>query len=74
MDHFLICENPACRFVVDSNIPGETPKRHAFVLSQCPECGSEWSSTCPFFRPHADRALDGRRPALPLLQPQAARH
>jgi len=48
MDHFLICENPGCRFVVDVCIEGKTPEHQPFILSACPECGSKWSSTCPF--------------------------
>jgi hypothetical protein len=48
MEHFLICENPTCRFVVDLRIGGRAPANQPFILSQCPECGSNWSSTCPF--------------------------
>ena len=48
MDHFLICENAACRLVVDTLIEGKTPASGKFVLEKCPECGSAWSSTCPF--------------------------
>lgn len=48
MDHFLICKNPNCRFVMDILIGGKTPARQQFVLSSCPECGSAWSTSCPF--------------------------
>jgi hypothetical protein len=48
MDHFLICENPNCRFVVDTLIEGKTPANGSFVLHACPECGGKWSATCPY--------------------------
>jgi hypothetical protein len=46
MEHFLICGNPSCRFVLDLQevrkpLPG-------LLLNECPECGSQWSATCPF--------------------------
>jgi hypothetical protein len=48
MDHFLICENPSCRFVVDVRIQGKRGLILPFILARCPECGGKWSSTCPF--------------------------
>jgi hypothetical protein len=48
MQHFLICGNPSCRFVLD--FPGfrKPLRRSRAVLSECPECGSGWSANCPF--------------------------
>ena len=48
MSHFLICENPACRFVLDRHIDGVTPSDAQLILKQCPSCGGAWSSLCPF--------------------------
>jgi len=48
MQNFLICSNPTCRFVLDLQGAGKLFRRSRTVLSECPECGAEWSSTCPF--------------------------
>ena len=47
MDHYLICQNPKCRFVLDRLIDGK-PMDIPRLLKNCPACGSAWSSTCPF--------------------------
>jgi hypothetical protein len=48
MENFLICGNPSCRFVLDLQ-EVRTPLRSLqSLLSECPECGSQWSATCPF--------------------------
>jgi hypothetical protein len=48
MNNFLVCENPVCRFILDRRINGEFLDGVQHFLGQCPECGSGWSSTCPF--------------------------
>ena len=47
MPNFLVCGNPACRFVLDLQ-EAKKPLRHSHpLLNECPECGSQWSVTCP---------------------------
>jgi hypothetical protein len=48
MDHFLICENPKCRFVLDRRVNGKSLGDPQLILKKCPACHGEWSSTCPF--------------------------
>jgi hypothetical protein len=48
MDHFLICENSSCRFVLDRRINGKSLHNLKLILKNCPSCGGRWSSTCPF--------------------------
>jgi hypothetical protein len=53
MNHFLVCENPSCRFILDRRINGEALDGVRGIINQCPECGNDWSSSCPF----CDQAL-----------------
>jgi hypothetical protein len=48
MNHFLVCENPGCRFILDRRVNGESLDGVRKTLKGCPECGSDWSSSCPF--------------------------
>ncbi len=48
MDHYLICENPSCRFVLDRRVNGRSLAGPQPILNRCPSCRSEWSSRCPF--------------------------
>jgi hypothetical protein len=48
MTHFVICENAACHFVLDISNQERQATRRESILSACPECGSNLSSTCPF--------------------------
>ena len=48
MPHFVSCENAACHFVVDISNQERQDTRRQSILSACPECGSNLSSTCPF--------------------------
>jgi hypothetical protein len=48
MNHFLICENQRCRFILDRRVNGESLDGVRKILRQCPTCGSDWSSSCPF--------------------------
>lgn len=50
----LICENPACRFLIDLRELGQTVKRSSLIINFCPECNSAWSDSCPF----CSKALD----------------
>jgi hypothetical protein len=47
MEHFLICSNATCRFVVDLQQARKPLRRSGSLLNQCTECGSEWLATCP---------------------------
>jgi hypothetical protein len=48
MDHFLICKNPSCRFVLDLRLNGKLLDSVHLVLKNCPACGGAWTSQCPF--------------------------
>jgi len=48
MEHFLICGNPFCRFVLDLQEVRKPLRRAQLLLKECPECGAQWSTTCPF--------------------------
>ena len=47
MNHFLVCENPECRFIIDRRVNGESLDGLRRILKECPACKSEWSSSCP---------------------------
>jgi hypothetical protein len=47
MDLFSICKNPRCRFVLDRRVLVEL-REDPQSLSNCPVCGDDWSSSCPF--------------------------
>ena len=47
MSRFLVCANSKCCFVLDCRINGSSADGLQQVLTACPACGSEWSSTCP---------------------------
>ncbi len=49
MERFLICKNPLCRFVIDLRTKeNQVVQLSDLIISQCPDCGREWSSRCPF--------------------------
>ncbi len=48
MERFLICGNPSCRLVLDLQEVRKPLRRSEWLLNDCPECGSQWSATCPF--------------------------
>ena len=49
MERFLICKNPLCRFVIDLRTKeNQIVQLSDLIISQCPDCGREWSSRCPF--------------------------
>ena len=48
MNHYLICENPGCRFILDRRVNGRSLAGPEPILKKCPSCRSEWSSRCPF--------------------------
>jgi hypothetical protein len=54
LEHFLICTNPGCRFIVDLREGAKVLERSRMVIDECPECGNPWSSYCPF----CDQPLD----------------
>ncbi len=47
MERFLVCSNAKCRFVLDRRINGKSLDGAHLILKKCPDCGGEWSSTCP---------------------------
>jgi hypothetical protein len=54
LEYFLICINPACRFIVDLREGRQVLERSKLVIDECPECGNPWSTYCPF----CDRPLE----------------
>jgi ribosomal protein L37AE/L43A len=48
MESFLICTNPKCRYLISLRDGAHVLERSKLVLDECPECGSQWSSHCPF--------------------------
>lgn len=48
MEHYLICENSKCRFILDRHLNGTSLDGVLGLLPHCPECGSSWSAKCPF--------------------------
>jgi len=48
IESFLICINPKCHMVIDLRESGTVLPRSELMLNECPECGSGWSSCCPF--------------------------
>jgi hypothetical protein len=60
MDHYLLCKNPSCRFVLDRRVNGKSLDDSRFILKRCPACGGAWSSKCPFCsRPLSVNFADG---------------
>lgn len=47
MAHFLICDNPRCRFIMDLRVNGRTLNGTQFIVKKCPACGGNWSANCP---------------------------
>lgn len=43
MNHFILCNNSACGFVLDVRIDGSPFPRNWFLPVSCPLCGSHWS-------------------------------
>jgi transcription elongation factor Elf1 len=76
MEQFLICKNPVCRFLLDLREGGKVLSRSEIALGECPECGHQWSSTCPFCLEPLDVSWRGKLPhcskCLHKLQAQAA--
>jgi hypothetical protein len=48
MEHFLICTNPKCRYLVNPREGAQALERSTLILDLCPDCGYPWSSYCPF--------------------------
>jgi len=49
MERFLICKNPVCLFLIDlREKDNRILRRPDLFIDECPECGREWSSQCPF--------------------------
>jgi transcription elongation factor Elf1 len=62
MASYLVCENPKCHMVLDLRGVGRVSDRSAMIVNKCPECGSQWSPTCPFCGKPLDVALRGGLP------------
>lgn len=48
MESFLICTNPKCRKIISLLEGTQVLRSSKLVLDECPECGHQWSSYCPF--------------------------
>jgi hypothetical protein len=48
MHNSLVCQNPACRFVLDGRVRGRSVEELRSLVQNCPACGQGWSSACPF--------------------------
>jgi hypothetical protein len=48
MESFLICTNPKCRYLINLRDGAQVLERSKLILDECPECGYQWSSHCPF--------------------------
>jgi hypothetical protein len=48
LEYFLICPNPRCRSIINLLEGTQLLERSKLVIDECPECGSKWSSYCPF--------------------------
>ena len=60
MERFLICNNSKCHFVLDRRIDGKSLNGAHLMLKKCPDCGGDWSSTCPSCaRPLAMKLVEG---------------
>ncbi len=63
MNHFLLCNNATCGFVLDVRIDGIPSPRNWLLFHRCPQCGSNWSTN----KPVSARALSpSRRAKLPF--------
>ncbi len=74
MEHFLVCKNPKCHFVLDRRINGESVDGAHLILKKCPACGGAWSDKCPSCsQPLAMRLTGGiLRSACCLRKPDAS--
>jgi hypothetical protein len=64
MERFIICKNPLWRLVVDLRTDNRILKISELIINQCPECGSEWSSLCPFLLKGSGHNLASGAPAV----------
>jgi hypothetical protein len=62
MNHYLICQNPGCRFVLDNRLNGRGAAPRRFLLSSCPQCGGGWASNRPLPRRALGPEWDGKLP------------
>ncbi len=89
MNHFLLCNNATCGFVLDVRIDGSALPQNWLLLQRFPQCGSNWSNNKPVsaralspsrraklpFCPCCQRASRGKAhiPSAPLIPAQAQR-
>lgn len=48
MNRVAMCENQGCRFILDLRLDGTTMDGVQKIVTKCPECGSGWTSVCPY--------------------------
>lgn len=49
MNHYFVCADPLCKFVLDVRVNGEIG--HSQILPKaCPLCGGKWTSNEPLSR------------------------
>jgi hypothetical protein len=58
MNHYLVCNNAKCRFVLDVRINGTRTGHAQFFPNSCPQCGKKWSSHRPL--PFRALSAEGR--------------
>jgi hypothetical protein len=61
MEHFLICANAACRFILDLQQARKPLRRSQMLLNECPECTAQWSANCPFCTKPLSVVFQGHR-------------
>ena len=47
MNRLLVCQNSSCRFLLDAG-KKQIGLKPEVRLEHCPECGSGWSTRCPY--------------------------
>lgn len=63
MNILLVCQNSKCRFLFDAGkkqngLSSDLPIKH------CPECGSAWSTRCPYCKSSLEVTLRSGRPPV----------
>jgi hypothetical protein len=62
MNHYLVCGNPSCRFVLDLRLDGQKLNGLQQKFTNCPECGGKWSSSGPVSARALGEAWAGKLP------------
>jgi hypothetical protein len=68
MNHYLVCENPTCRFVLDLRLNGNGTGIRRLGLSKCPQCSGNWSAGGPVSRRALGARWAGKLPHCPCCR------